>query len=67
MCTTQKITKLSNVAIQRVDGLIGTVDSVLKGGECQLCGVAPVRLDCMVFCSSSCADGKGDEKVNMLQ
>ena len=47
-----------------MDGLIGTVDSVLKG-ECQLSGVAPLRLDCMVYCSNSCAGGKGDEKVKV--
>ena len=47
MYTTQNSTKLSNIKIQRVDGLIGTIDSVLKG-ECQLSGVAPLRLDCIV-------------------
>ena len=64
MYTTQNSTKLSNIKIQRVDGLIGTVDSVLKG-ECQLSGMAPLRLDCMVYCSNLCAGGKGDEKVKV--
>ena len=62
MYTTQNSTKLSNIKIQRVDGLIGTIDSVLKGGECQLSGVAPLRLDCMVYCSNLCAGGKGMRK-----
>ena len=65
MYTTQNSTKLSSINIQRVDGLIGTVVSVFKGGECQLSGVAPLRLDCMVYCSNSCACEKGDEKLKL--
>ena len=60
-------TTLSSIKIQRVDGLIGTVDSILKGEECQLMGVAPLRLDCrpMVYCSNSCTGRRGDEKVKV--
>ena len=65
MFTNQTSTVLSNIKIQRVDGLIGTVDSVLKGEECQLMGVAPLRLDCMVYCSNSCAGRREGEKVKV--
>ena len=65
MYTNQISTTLSSIKIQRVDGLIGTVDSILKGEECQLMGVAPLRLDCMVYCSNSCAGRRGDEKVKV--
>lgn len=62
MYTNKTSTTLLSIKIQRMDGLIDTVDSVLKEDECQLMGVAPLRLDCMVYCNNSSAGRRGMRK-----